>query len=183
MNYKEIVEMWEKGREKFFDYQFEVGRIGSLIYGFLEYKLNIKDQNKNEKILKKFPEKDAKNDKMLTTLYSPVGCVELKDNGWATFCIKLLIEISENTWPKSNFAFLMNIKQQGEKWLIKLCSEKDDIIEIHQIPDLSDIEDSEQRMNKLYSDPGLEKIWEKFCSVIKNMTINQFDIWLNQEEK
>ena len=54
MNYKEIVEMWEKGREKFFDYQFEVGRIGSLIYGFLEYKLNIKDQNKNEKILKKF---------------------------------------------------------------------------------------------------------------------------------
>ena len=55
MDYKEIVDFWEKGREKFFDYQFEVGKIGNLIYGFLEYKLNIKDQNKNEKILKKFP--------------------------------------------------------------------------------------------------------------------------------
>ena len=46
MDYKEIVDFWEKGREKFFDYQFEVGKIGNLIYGFLEYKLNIKDLHK-----------------------------------------------------------------------------------------------------------------------------------------
>ena len=182
MDYKEIVDFWEKGREKFFDYQFEVGKIGNLIYGFLEYKLNIKDQNKNEKILNKFPEKDAKNEKLLTTMYSPIGCVELKDNGWATFCLKLLVEINENTWPKSNFAFVLNIKQKGEKWLIKLCNENDEIIEINSIPNLSNIENSEERIKKLYSDPGLEKIWERFCVVIKNMTIDQFDNWLNQEE-
>lgn len=182
MDYKEIVDLWEQGRSNWRDYEFEVGRIGNLIFQFFEYKLGIEEINKNEKYLKKYPEKDSDSEKLETTLYSAPGCVEFKKNGWATFCLRLLVEINENTWPKNRFTFTLNIKKADNKWLVKLCSEDTKFFELSMIPDLSNVQ-QEERLNVLYSDPGLIQLWEEFCKAMRFQTIDNLQNWLSQEDK
>ncbi|MCQ2588579.1 MAG: hypothetical protein MJ174_10720 [Treponema sp.] len=183
MNYNEIVNLWQQGRTKWFDYEFEVGKIGNLIFSYFQHELGLDETNKNEKYLKKFPEKDSKSEKLETTLYSAPGCVELKQNGWASFCIRLLVEIDEKTWPKNSFSFVLNIKRIDTEWLVKLFPEDESPVQLKKIPDLSQIDDKEERLKILYSDPGLVKLFEKFCEAIKFQTIDNLDNWLKQEDK
>ncbi len=183
MDYNEIVELWNQGRENWFNYKFEVSKVGNLIFSYFEKRLGIQEKNENEKYLKKYPEKESKNEKLETTMYSASGCVEFKDNGWSSFCIRLLIEKDENTWPKSYYAFTICIKQKEDKWLVKLDPAKDDFVELQKLPVLDENQTVEEREKILFSDPGLEKLWESFIFAIKCLTVDNLSIWLNQEDK
>lgn len=182
MDYNEIVNLWNQGREKWFNYRFDVANIGSLIFSYFEKQLGLQEKNETEKYLKKFPEKDLKNEKLENTSYSSSACVEFKQNGWASFCIRLLIEKNANTWPKSSYVFTIYIKRKGDKWLVKLDPEKDEIVELRMLPALTDEQTIEEREKILYSDPGLEKLWNSFVAAIKCLTVNELTIWLEQED-
>lgn len=79
MEYKDLVQMWEDGRKKWEEYRWDVGKIAAFIAQDFATRLNITDKN----ILKLFPESESDDQKVNNSLFSPIACVEFKDNGWA----------------------------------------------------------------------------------------------------
>jgi len=160
MNYSDLVQLWNKGREKWRDYEFEVGKIASFVHKYFLDKLEINTEEK-QKYLLLIPLKEKDNEKLRTTWYAPYACVEFVEKGWANVGLLLLIEINENTWPKKQFLFTLSIKRSDDKWLVKIA---EDGIE-HIIS--SDFKNEE-----------LEPLWEEFVSLLKFQTIDQLENWL-----
>lgn len=161
MKYSDIVAFWEAGREKWREYEFEVGKVAAFILDFFRKKLELKTKEE-ERFLLLFPLKEKDGEKIRTTWYAPFACVEFIESGWANVGLMLLLQVDENTWPKKQFVFKILIKKQENIWLVKIAENGTE----HKLK-----EDSQEN--------DLESLFDEFISLIKFQTVDSLKHWLD----
>lgn len=160
MNYSDLVAFWEAGRKKWEDYEFEVGSIAAQICGFFREKLEL-NTKETERFLLMIPLREKNSEKIRTTWYAPQACVEFADAGWANVGLVLMLQISENTWPKKQYVFKISIKKQNGLWLVRMA--EDGI---------------EHKLNDNFQKSDLDPLFDEFIRLVKFQTIDQLEHWL-----
>jgi len=121
MKYSELVQMWQKNREDWHEYDDEVITAVSRIYKRVKDILEVPDH------LIKLINPDDNDEKISKTKYTPRGSIVRCDDGWTKFGIILTIEIEPDTYPKSNYQFEMRLKRKEHSWLFKITEDSSQI--------------------------------------------------------
>ncbi len=161
MKYSDIVAFWEEGREKWRDYEFEVGSVAAVIRDFFRKKLELKTKEE-ERFLLLFPLKEKDSEKIRTTWYAPFACVEFIESGWANVGLMLLLQVDENAWPKKQFVFKILIKKQENIWLVNITENG-----------------TEYKLKEDFQENDLESLFDEFISLIKFQTVDSLKHWLD----
>ena len=160
MQYSDLVNFWNEGRKKWTDYEFEVGNVAACICDFFRKKLELKtDESKRYLLL--IPLKEKNSETIKTTWYAPHACVEFETAGWANVGMLLILQMSENAWPKQQFVFKISIKKQNGVWLIRLAEDG----ELH-------------KLNEIIEENELEPLFDEFIRLVKFQTIDYLKHWL-----
>ena len=165
MTYEEILKLWHESQANWQNYRYSVSAIGGFIYSYLKERLSISGEKK-EHLFKMIPPNERDEEKLRNTRYSPFGCVELKDDGWAEFGIILLLEQNENSWPKQQYRFILNIRKTSKNWNVKISNSG-------IISELS-FEPNKDELNLL---------GEEFDNLLKFHTIESLNKWLGIENE
>ena len=164
MDYKDFVNLWKDGNEKWQNYKFEVGSVAVRLRALFAKQLKINEKSV-DKYLQLFPLSEMDEEKIRRTLYSPHACVDFIEAGWAHVGLKLLLEYSENSWPKNQFIFTISIKKKSNSWTVKIADDG----QSHNLP----LE---------FSEEDLLPIWNEFESLFRHQTIDRLDNWLKQDD-
>jgi hypothetical protein len=160
MTYEEVIGLWKESQEQWQQYKFSVGAVGRFIYLYLLEKLSLTGE-KAKRFLKIVPPNEKDDNKLRNTIYAPYACVDLKNDGWAEFGLLLLLEHGENTWPKQQYRFIINIRKTPENWMVKFGKDG-------SITKLSIEPEKDQ----------LTPIGEEFDKIIRLNTIESLNQWL-----
>lgn len=160
MNYSDLVAFWEAGRKKWIDYECEVGDFAACICGFFREKLGLQTEE-TKRYLLLIPLKEKSSEKIRTTWYAPQACVEFANAGWANVGLVLMLQLSENAWPKKQFVFKLSIKKQKKIWLVRMAEDGN----LHEL-------------NENFQKNDLEPLFDEFIRLVKFQTIDQLEHWL-----
>lgn len=165
MLYKDFVKCWKDGKEQWDNYRIEVGGVAARLCYFFAKRMGFEKDN-YEKYLKLFPLKENDQEKIQRTIYAPYACVDFDKFGWANVGVRFLLEYGENYWPKNQFILTIEIKKEGDTWLLRIA--KDGTL---------------HTLNSSLSDIELEPVWDEFVKLFRHMTVDQLSDWLTQDKR
>lgn len=156
MKYTELIEDWDKSRKEWREYEFRCGNVAAKIYMTLKKSLDISD----DKLFKLIDPEEQNEDKLKSSNYTPIGATKLIEKGWAKFGLYIILQIAENTWPKTAMRFTSFVKIDGESIRFKLTED-----------------DDEEKLSINYDGEDESKIIKKFEIVMRNHVHDSFKHW------
>jgi hypothetical protein len=156
MKYSDLVDAWRKSTKEWQDYEFACAAMAANVYRTLRKTFGLED----DKLFKLVDPEEQNEEKIQSTLYAPMGATKLADMGWAKFGLYLVLQVSDNAWPKRALRFTSFVKIDKDS--IRLRATQDD---------------EELRLNTNLGAADEEKIVDKYERLIRLSVQDSFSIW------
>lgn len=156
MKYTELIVDWDKSRKEWREYEFRCGSVAAKIYTTLRKSLDVAD----EKLFKLIDPEEQNEEELKSTSYAPMGATKLIEKGWAKFGLYIILQMAENSWPKTALRFTSFVKIEDESIKFKLTED-----------------DDEEILSINYDSQDENKIIKKFETAIRNHVHDSFKHW------
>lgn len=134
MKYTELVEVWNKSREQYMDYKFEVGSAFNRIYQNIAKKLDYYQENKLNDYMKLYPISEINEYKMKTTSYSLWGAITYEKFGWSSIVLQINTNSTSKITQNGVYRFIFYIKKINNDWYYSIDKAPyEEIIEYGQL--------------------------------------------------
>lgn len=163
--YNEFIKYWLDGQKKWDDYKDDVRFFVGRIWRFFVNQLELEDRN----YLKTYNLSDDP-DVIEKKQYLPNEEIEITGNGWAKIGLRLLLERSQNSFPKVQYLFTLSIKKENNRWQVKLS----DSSKVHSFSVFDKVENDTNNYSS---------IWNEFVELYREQTLNNLDNWIDCKER
>lgn len=172
MKYNELVEAWNKSRERSFDYKFEVGAAFNAIYQRIAKELDYYKQNSLNDYMQLYPIQNINEEKISNTSFSLYGAITYEKFGWSALILQINTNSTNKIERKGYFRFVIYMKtiEGVSKFLIdetpyEKTMESGQIIykkrTVESIISSNDTDYIETAMNKILNSIPNKKSWDK----------------------